>query len=67
MSSSFSLLLVLDFSVEIFLDGFLVLQGMRILEFMFVTNVGGPFPTHIPVLNTDELTRRIVERLKGLS
>ncbi|KAA8548344.1 hypothetical protein F0562_000028 [Nyssa sinensis] len=45
----------------------LVYLAMRVMGFRYVTNVGGPFRIHIPVPNTDELTRGSVEPLKGTS
>lgn len=40
---------------------------MRAMEFMSVTNVGGPFQTHIQVQGTGVHTRRSVELLKDTS
>jgi hypothetical protein len=42
-------------------------QGTRAMEFMSVTNVGGPFQTHIQVQDTGVHTRRSVELLKDTS
>lgn len=37
------------------------MQGMRVTEFMCVTNVDGPFQTHTQVRDIDERIRKFVE------